>query len=78
MTSNPEETAMEPEAASSPLRVMVESTPTKFFNDSCAESELRYAIERGATGATSNPVICLSVLRSEARTLDAAGCRVST
>jgi transaldolase len=56
----------EPVAALSPLKVMTETTPTKFFNDSCAASELDYAIERGAMGATSNPVICLSVLKAEA------------
>jgi transaldolase len=56
----------EPIAANSPLKIMTLTTPTKFFNDSCATSELHYAIERGATGATSNPVICLNVLKSEA------------
>ena len=56
----------EPAAALVPLKVMTETTPTRFFNDSCAQSELDYAVARGATGATSNPVICLSVLRSEA------------
>ena len=55
----------QPSADSSPLRLMTRTTPTRFFNDSCATAELRYAVERGATGATSNPVICLGVLRSE-------------
>ena len=55
----------EPSADVAPLRVMTDTTPTRYFNDSCALSELTYAIERGATGATSNPVICLSVLRHE-------------
>ena len=45
----------EPAAAIAPLKVMTETTATRFFNDSCAESELRYAIERGATGATTVP-----------------------
>ena len=58
--------AVEPTAAASPLKVMTETTPTRYFNDSCASADLAYAIERGATGATSNPVICLSVLREEA------------
>ena len=58
-------TEFEPFASDAPLKVMAETTPTRFFNDSCATSELTYAIERGATGATSNPVICLAVLRSE-------------
>lgn len=53
-------------ATSSPLAAMTATTPTRLFNDSCASNELAYAIERGATGATSNPVICLTVLRSEA------------
>ena len=48
-------------ATLAPLKVMTETTPTRFFNDSCAESELDYAIQRGATGATSNPVICVNV-----------------
>jgi transaldolase len=56
----------EPVAALSPMKVMTETTPTQYFNDSCDTAELTYAIERGATGATSNPVICLNVLRNEA------------
>jgi transaldolase len=48
-----------------PLALMTRQTPTQFFNDSCNATELRYAIERGATGATSNPVICLTVLKQE-------------
>jgi transaldolase len=51
--------------ADAPLNVMVATTPTQFFNDSCNESELLYANERGSTGATSNPVICLTVLKQE-------------
>jgi transaldolase len=57
---------VEPVATESPMKLMTERTPTQFFNDSCDSAELRYAVERGATGATSNPVICLTVLRSEA------------
>jgi transaldolase len=56
---------MVPAAFDSPMAVMARTTPTKFFNDSCNTAELRYAIERGATGATSNPVICLTVLKQE-------------
>ena len=41
----------------SPLLRMVQSTQTDFWNDSCAVAELAYAVERGGTGATSNPVI---------------------
>jgi transaldolase len=55
----------EPPPLKAPLRIMTQTTATRFFNDSCAADELHYAIERGATGATSNPVICLNVLRSE-------------
>ena len=35
----------------SPLLRMVETTPTDFWNDSCAVAELEYAVERGGTGA---------------------------
>jgi transaldolase len=49
----------------SPLLRMVESTPTDFWNDSCAVAELAYAVERGGTGATSNPVIVLDVMKKE-------------
>ena len=52
-------------ASESPLLRMTEETPTQYWNDSCAVEELAYAIERGATGATSNPSIVLEVLRKE-------------
>lgn len=38
---------------------------TDYWNDSCAADELGYAIERGATGATSNPIIVLDVIGKE-------------
>ena len=41
----------------SPLLQMTRETPTQYWNDSCAVDELAYAVERGATGATSNPSI---------------------
>ncbi|MBN2358727.1 MAG: transaldolase family protein [Deltaproteobacteria bacterium] len=41
------------------------TTPTDFWNDSCAIDELTYAIEHGAVGATSNPSIVLEVLKKE-------------
>jgi transaldolase len=44
---------------------MVEETTTDYWNDSCVVAELTYAIERGATGATSNPVIVGEVMRKE-------------
>jgi transaldolase len=53
-------------ALDTPLLRMVRETPTQYWNDSCAVEELAYAVERGATGATSNPSIVLEVLRKEA------------
>jgi transaldolase len=49
----------------SPLLRMTRETPTQYWNDSCAVEELAYAVERGATGATSNPSIVLEVLKKE-------------
>jgi transaldolase len=65
VTAASDPSVMEPPAERSPLKLMTMNTPTRLFNDSCATSELRYSIEHGATGATSNPVICLNLLRSE-------------
>ena len=48
-----------------PLHEMTQTTPTMYWNDSCSVEELNYAIARGATGATSNPVIVLNVLKKE-------------
>jgi len=48
-----------------PLHEMAETTPTEFWNDSCAVDELRHAIENGAFGATSNPIIVGEVLKKE-------------
>ena len=47
----------------SPLHQTVSTTPTEFWNDSCSVPELTYAIEHGATGATSNPFIVFTVLK---------------
>lgn len=52
-------------AFKSPLHEMACTTPTDFWNDSCAIEELTYAIENGAVGATSNPVIVGNVLKQE-------------
>lgn len=52
-------------ATASPLAKMVETTPTDYWNDSCAVAELEYAVERGATGATSNPTIVGEVMKKE-------------
>jgi transaldolase len=35
------------------------------WNDSCSVNELRYAIEHGATGATTNPTIVFTVVQQE-------------
>jgi transaldolase len=47
----------------SPLLRMARETPTEWWNDSCDPAELASAIERGATGATSNPTIVLDVMK---------------
>src|SRR3990172_5157779 len=52
-------------ALESPLLEMTRATPTDYWNDSCAVAELAYAVERGATGATSNPVIVGEVMKKE-------------
>ncbi len=52
-------------ALDSPLLRMTRETPTQYWNDSCAVEELAYAVERGATGATSNPSIVLEVMKQE-------------
>jgi transaldolase len=44
---------------------MTQRTPTRYWNDSCAVAELTHAVERGATGATSNPSIVMEVLGKE-------------
>ena len=49
----------------SPLHEMTCTTPTVLWNDSCAIAELTYALENGAVGATSNPVIVGEVLKKE-------------
>lgn len=52
--------------ADSPLATMARTTPTEYWNDSCAVAELEYAVARGAVGATSNPTIVGEVLKKEA------------
>ena len=49
----------------SPLHETVATTATDYWNDSCSLEELAYAIEHGATGATSNPTIVGEVLQKE-------------
>ena len=50
---------------SSPLQIMSKTSTTDYWNDSCSKVELEYALEHGAVGATSNPVIVLAALRQE-------------
>ncbi len=40
----------------------------EFWNDSCAPTELKDAVDHGATGATSNPVIVSAVVKSDPKT----------
>ena len=49
----------------SKLHETVATTDTDYWNDSCSLEELTYAIENGATGATTNPTIVGEVLKKE-------------
>lgn len=49
----------------SKLHQMTMEFPTDYWNDSCSEEELTYAISHGAVGATSNPTIVHTVLKKE-------------
>jgi transaldolase len=49
----------------SPLHQMACTTPTDFWNDSCSIPEMTYALEYGAVGATTNPVIVGDVLKKD-------------
>ena len=49
----------------SPLLRTATDFPTDYWNDSCNEAELRYAIENGAVGATTNPTIVGTVMQQE-------------
>lgn len=49
----------------SSLHEMTQRFNTDFWNDSCSISELKYAIEYGAVGATTNPVIVKNVIKQE-------------
>jgi len=40
----------------------------EFWNDSCSLTELKDAVEHGATGATSNPVIVAAVVKADPKT----------
>ena len=47
------------------LHQMTLEHPTQFWNDSCEVNSLGKAIEHGATGATSNPVIVLEAIDAD-------------
>lgn len=51
--------------ATTPLAVMTQRGPTVLWNDSATRSELATSISWGAVGATCNPVIALSSIRSD-------------
>ena len=52
--------------ATSRMRLTIERG-AEFWNDSCSLTELQDAVDHGATGATSNPVIVSSVIKAEPR-----------
>ena len=47
------------------LHQMTLEHPTEFWNDSCEVKSLARAIEQGATGATSNPVIVVAAIEAD-------------
>jgi transaldolase len=49
----------------SKLHQMTVEFPTDYWNDSCSQEELTYAVSQGAVGATSNPTIVYNVLKKE-------------
>jgi transaldolase len=57
-----------PNAYKSPLQQMTQTTPTCLWNDSASIAELADSISHGAVGATCNPVIALTALKSEMAT----------
>jgi transaldolase len=59
---------MSENAGKGPLHTMTLTSPTEFWNDSCAVAELSDAISYGATGGTSNPTIVGQVLNKELET----------
>jgi transaldolase len=48
----------------SPLHQMTQTTPTCLWNDSADLDELRFSLDHGAVGATCNPVIAHTVLKT--------------
>jgi transaldolase len=51
-------------AYKSPLHEMTQTTPTCLWNDSADLGELEFALNHGAVGATCNPVIAHTVLKT--------------
>ena len=49
----------------SPLHETTKKYNTDFWNDSCSIPEIEYALEYGAVGATTNPVIVKNVIEGE-------------
>lgn len=49
----------------SPVHKSVSICDMEVWNDSCSVEELRYALEHGGSGATTNPVIVRNVLKKE-------------
>ena len=56
---------MDVQAYRNPLHKTVCTSCTDVWNDSCSVEELTYALENGAVGATTNPVIVGEVLKKE-------------
>ena len=52
----------------SPLLRTATEYPTEYWNDSCSVVELQEAVDNGAVGATSNPVIVYTVVKQEPKT----------
>ena len=57
-----------PAMVESPMLATVTGRPTEYWNDSCAEAELAYAVARGGTGATSNPTTVPSAIAAPSTT----------
>jgi transaldolase len=49
----------------SPLLEMTSTTPTALWNDSASIDEIRYSMSQGGVGATCNPVIAHTILKTE-------------
>ena len=49
----------------SPLLEMTSTTPTVLWNDSASIDEIRYSMSQGGVGATCNPVIAHTILKTE-------------